>query len=167
MPAERTKAKQRARNRAVRELPEEDPDFQIAPMIDVLLVLLVFFMSISSTEVLQSAKGIELPVGADAQDKTKSKGQVIITVAWNNAGDLGGITIDERPYASPADIVPLLKARLAENPQTRVLLRADKATRYAFTRAIMAAAAAAGVVNVTFSVVDKVNANGPAAAAVP
>ena len=29
--------------------PEIDPEFQIAPMIDILLVLLVFFMSISST----------------------------------------------------------------------------------------------------------------------
>ncbi len=155
MSAERAQARHRARKFAVRALPEEDPDFQIAPMIDVLLVLLVFFMSIASTEVLQSTKGIELPVGADAQDKTKSKGQVVINVNWNTAADLGGITIDERPYASPADIVPLLKARLAENPRTRVLLRADKATRYAFTRAIMAAAAGAGVVNVTFSVVDK------------
>jgi biopolymer transport protein ExbD len=42
--------------------PEADPEFQIAPMIDILLVLLVFFMSISSTEVLQSNKDIRLPV---------------------------------------------------------------------------------------------------------
>ena len=41
--------------------PEEDPEFQIAPMIDILLVLLVFFMSISSTEVLQKTEGINLP----------------------------------------------------------------------------------------------------------
>lgn len=164
MSPERARKKHRAHKMAVRALPEEDPDFQIAPMIDVLLVLLVFFMSIASTEVLQSTKGIELPVGADAQDKAKTKGQVIINVNWNTAGDLGGITIDERPYASPADIIPLLKARITDNPQTRVLLRADKATRYAYVRAIMAAAAGAGVVNVTFSVVDKPGANAVASA---
>ena len=39
-----------------------EPEFQIAPMIDILLVLLVFFMSISSTEVLQKTEGITLPV---------------------------------------------------------------------------------------------------------
>ena len=27
--------------------PEEDPEFQVAPMIDVLLVLMTFFMSIT------------------------------------------------------------------------------------------------------------------------
>ena len=52
---------------ATRLPPEEDPEFQIAPMIDILLVLLVFFMSISSTEVLQKTEGINLPVAKDAK----------------------------------------------------------------------------------------------------
>jgi biopolymer transport protein ExbD len=42
--------------KATREMAEEDPEFQIAPMIDILLVLLVFFMSISSTQVLQRGR---------------------------------------------------------------------------------------------------------------
>ena len=37
-------SKKRASTRLV---PEEDPEFQIAPMIDILLVLLVFFISIA------------------------------------------------------------------------------------------------------------------------
>ena len=48
--------------------PEVDPEFQIAPMIDILLVLLVFFMSISSTEVLQSNQDVNLPVARDAKE---------------------------------------------------------------------------------------------------
>ena len=154
MSEQRARARRRKKH-SVRELPEEDPDFQIAPMIDVLLVLLVFFMSISSTEVLQSAKGIELPVAADASDKKKSK-EVKINVSWNTAADSsGGIIIDDRAYGAPEEIIPLLKARLAAVPETRVLLREDKATRWEFTRALMAAVGAAGIKNVTFSVVDK------------
>ena len=45
-----------------RALPEEDPEFQIAPMIDILLVLLVFFMSIATDQVLQVNKEVVLPV---------------------------------------------------------------------------------------------------------
>jgi len=34
-------------NKERKNPPEEDPEFQIAPMVDILLFLLVFFMSIS------------------------------------------------------------------------------------------------------------------------
>ena len=60
-----------AKRAALRQIPEEDPEFQIAPMIDILLVLLVFFMSISSTEVLQTNDKVKLPIAKDAKDKDK------------------------------------------------------------------------------------------------
>ena len=43
---------------------EGEPEFQVAPMIDVLLVLLIFFMSITSSQVLKVDKNISLPVAA-------------------------------------------------------------------------------------------------------
>ena len=156
------KPKRRQRNNSVREMPEEDPDFQIAPMIDVLLVLLVFFMSISSTEVLQSTKNITLPVAAEGNDAAKNKGQVIINVAWQNLTDTGTITVDERNYADPSGLIPLLAERVAANPGTRVLIRADKQTRYDFMRAIMVAVGQSKISNVTFSVVNKEGAQSQA-----
>lgn len=48
---------------------EGDPEFQIAPMIDALLVLLIFFMSIASTAVNRYDPSIKLPVAADAAKK--------------------------------------------------------------------------------------------------
>lgn len=155
MSEQRTKAKHRGKKNAVREMPEEDPDFQIAPMIDVLLVLLVFFMSISSTEVLQSTKNIELPIAADGNAASKNKGQVIINISWLAANDVGTITVDERNYANPAELSPMLAVRAKANPAIRVLIRADKQTRYDFTRAVMVAIGQAQIRNVTFSVVDK------------
>ena len=53
---------------ATRVLPEEDPEFQIAPMIDILLVLLVFFMSIATEQVLQVNKEVILPVAKEAKE---------------------------------------------------------------------------------------------------
>ena len=155
MGEQRAKDKRRVRKNSVREMPEEDPDFQIAPMIDVLLVLLVFFMSISSTEVLQSTKNIELPVAADGNAASKNKGQVIINISWLGANDSGTVTVDEKNYASPADLVPMLVEHAKANPAVRVLIRADKQTRYDFTRAVMIAVGQAQIKNVTFSVVDK------------
>ena len=75
--------KGKAARAATRNAPEEDPEFQIAPMIDILLVLLVFFMSISSTEVLQSNRNISLAVAKDAKAPKPTKGgQIIVNVSW-------------------------------------------------------------------------------------
>src|SRR5436305_9247926 len=95
-----------AKRAALRQIPEEDPEFQIAPMIDILLVLLVFFMSISSTEVLQSNDQVKLPVAKDASDDKKkgTEGQSIINVLWNQIGNTGGLDVDGKTFASPADL---------------------------------------------------------------
>ena len=164
MSEKRVRDKRRARKNLVREMPEEDPDFQIAPMIDVLLVLLVFFMSISSTEVLQSTKNIELPIAAEAAASSKNKGQTIVNISWLIASDAGTITVDERTYPSPSDLTSVLAQRREANPAIRVLIRADKETRYEYLRAVMLAVAQAQIANVTFSVVDKA---APTAAANP
>lgn len=153
--SEVAKGHSRRHKKSAREMPEEDPDFQIAPMIDVLLVLLVFFMSISSTEVLQSTKGIELPIAVNGRDAAKNAKQMIVNVSWNLIGDAGSISIDDKAFPTPSDIIPILKSRVEVVPEVRVLLRADKQVRYSFLREIMIAVGQAGIGNVTFSVVDK------------
>ncbi|MGH8046170.1 MAG: ExbD/TolR family protein, partial [Chthoniobacterales bacterium] len=44
-----------------------EPEFQVAPMIDVLLVLLVFFMMITSAQVLKVDQTIKLPVAKNGK----------------------------------------------------------------------------------------------------
>jgi biopolymer transport protein ExbD len=134
--------------------PDVDPEFQIAPMIDILLVLLVFFMSISSTEVLQSNQDVNLPVARDAKESKKNPGQVIVNVLFNSVNNQTVVEVDERPV-SLGDLVPMLRAKVGANPFVRVLLRADKDVRYDFMRGLLEAVGKAGVGNVTFSVADK------------
>lgn len=147
--------KGKAARAAMRNPPEEDPEFQIAPMIDILLVLLVFFMSISSTEVLQSNRGIDLAVAKEAKEPKKNPGQVIVNVTWVTISNMGSIEVDSQKYPTPGDLIPVLQEALNKNPMTRVLIRADKAVRYEFEKEILKAVGTAGVANVTFSVVDK------------
>ncbi len=134
--------------------PEADPEFQIAPMIDILLVLLVFFMSITSTEVLQSNQSVELPVAKEAKDAKKNPGQTIINVIYNKINDATVVEIDERNM-SPNELGTLLAKKVSVNPTMRVLLRVDKQVRYEFMRTLLEAIGRAGVGDVTFSVVDK------------
>ena len=138
-----------------RVMPEEDPEFQIAPMIDILLVLLIFFMSIGSTEVLQSNRNISLAVAKDAKNAKKNAGQVILNVTWVTTGNTGAIEINNVNYPTPDLVIPFLKNAVSKTPETRVLIRADRAVRYDYMRQILRSIGQAGIGNVTFSVVDK------------
>ncbi len=146
----------RLKKRGVRKPDAEaEPEFQIAPMIDILLVLLVFFMSISSTEVLQSNQDVNLPVAKAAKDSKKNPGQVIINVTYSTINDAIGLSVDEINYPDPTMLISKLQASVKVNPLVRVLIRADKDVRYEFTRRLLEAVGQAGIANVTFSVVDK------------
>lgn len=156
-------AKQKRAN--TRMVPEEDPEFQIAPMIDILLVLLVFFMSISSTEVLQVRQEIRLPVAKDAAEKEHGKtqnGQIIINVLWNEINRISSIDLDGTNYKVADDIAEKLKSKVSAQPEVRLLVRADRDVRYDFLRTILVVAGNAGIQNVTFSVTDKESRPNPA-----
>lgn len=145
----------RGKKKPVRKAdPEAEPEFQIAPMIDILLVLLVFFMSISSTEVLQSNQAVSLPVAKDAREPKKAPGQVIINVLYSEVNNATTIQVDERNI-SQQELVNMLQAKVQKVPGMRVLLRADRNVRYEFTRTLLEAVGKSGIGDVTFSVVDK------------
>ncbi len=149
---------QSARNQKRKELPEEEPEFQIAPMVDILLVLLVFFMSISSTEIMQKNQNIKLPVARDAKTSKKNPSQAIVNVMWLTTG---AVQVDDKDFPDPAAIVPVLQNKLTTSPNLRVLLRADRDVRYEYMRSVLEAIGKSGVGNVTFSVVDKEGATAP------
>ena len=148
---------------ATRVLPEEDPEFQIAPMIDILLVLLVFFMSIATEQVLQVNKEVILPMAKEAKEpdaKEAAKSELMLNLTWSDIGNTGSIIVDDKVV--DASILPELIRRKKEiKADLRVIIRADKRAKYAYVRSIMVAMGAAGVPNVTFSAVDKEMADKP------
>jgi biopolymer transport protein ExbD len=142
---------------ATRALPQEDPEFQIAPMIDILLVLLVFFMSIATEQVLQVNKEVILPVAKDAKEpppEEKKKSELMVNLLWLDLGNKGAIMVDEKEVEASV-LQEMIKKKKEINPDLRVVIRADKRAKYAYVKSIMIALGGAGVPNVTFSAVDK------------
>src|SRR4029450_912379 len=85
-----------------------EPEFQVAPMIDVLLTILVFFMTITSAQVLKVDKTIQLPVAKDAQKKDTSRAEAIVNVRWKDKK--AQFVSDERVYSQAMALVEPLKA---------------------------------------------------------
>jgi biopolymer transport protein ExbD len=147
---------QTLRERAeVRLGPEDGPEFQIAPMIDILLVLLVFFMSISSTEVLERRKDVVLPVAQNDQSNRGEHGHAIINVTWSTIDNTGSVTIDDKTFTQGAHVRDYVRIKAQANPEMRVLFRADRNVRYDFMRTLMIAVGEAGIGKVEFAVVDR------------
>lgn len=124
---------------------EADPEFQVAPMADVLLVLLIFFMSITTSEVLRNVKGIDLAVAKDGKDRTKGIKQVVVNVSWNPSTRKGEVEIDQKTYLDPSEAVPFLKSRVDLDPTMRVLVRADRNAEFSFVSQVMKACAQAQI----------------------
>ncbi|MBV9462869.1 MAG: biopolymer transporter ExbD [Verrucomicrobiae bacterium] len=138
----------------------EDPEFQIAPMVDVLLVILMFFVAITSAETLKGRPNelgnLELPVAKDSAQRKTTAGELVVNADWvNGAGMLEVAEISTSAFADPDKIRPLLRSSLQADPNYRVVIRADRRMEYGFIRQIMKICSEEGVLNISFAVVDK------------
>lgn len=138
-----------------------EPEFQVAPMIDVLLVLLVFFMAITTTQVLKVDRTISLPVAPDAQKKQSQSGQLVLNVKL--VGKKGVFVYEQKTYTDPEKLVPLLKEAMRADAVSsggadtgfRAIIRGDRNVPATYISQAMNACGDAGINNVSFSAVNK------------
>jgi biopolymer transport protein ExbD len=148
------------RSRQRKHLEDEgEPEFQVAPMIDVLLVLTLFFMSITSTELLKKDKNLDLPDANQGKPEAgrSHKGEIVINVTWDGLDQKAGFDIDGRAFPDAASITRYVAPLVAANPQSYALVRADKAVEYSNISDVMGACAAAGIGKVSFAVITSGN----------
>jgi biopolymer transport protein ExbD len=133
-----------------------EPEFQIAPMIDVLLVLLIFFMSITSAQVLKIDKDIKLPVAADAKKKENKNAmfEAALNVKWKPNEQKAEFKLDELEIEEE-QIVTLLQQRKENNPTYRVVIRGDKALPAVEVQKAMTIIGQAGIDDISFSTLNK------------
>ncbi|NDC80173.1 MAG: hypothetical protein EB090_02710 [Verrucomicrobia bacterium] len=131
---------------------EEEPEFQVAPMVDVLLVLLMFFTATTTTEIKSQIADLTLPDAQEAKDREKGQGQFTI-----NINKMGGLEAQGRTGLDENNLALLIKTdytnvkKLDPNASYRVLVRADKDLGWDKTKVVLKAAASAGVANVVFA----------------
>jgi len=141
-----------------------EPEFQVAPMIDVLLTILIFFMMITSAQVLKVDKSIVLPTAKDAQKKDTARSEAIINVRWKPATKKAEFVFEDRVYARTSELVPMLvkekagaekKLTEGQNPNFRVVIRGDRDLPALYISQVMDAAGEAGIADISFSAASK------------
>jgi biopolymer transport protein ExbD len=130
-----------------------DPEFQVAPMVDVLLVLMLFFMAITSTEVLKKDKNLQLADAKNAKpaDKSESKNQIIVNVGWDGVNSVAQFSLDGISYTTAEAMQGALAAQHQQNPASYVVIRADKDVQYSNISDLMNTCANAGISSVSFA----------------
>jgi biopolymer transport protein ExbD len=141
-----------------------EPEFQIAPMIDVLLVILIFFMTVTSASVLKVDKTISLPPAKNAQKKDNSRAETVVNVRWKPETKRAEFVYEDRVYPNANAIVEQLKTAkitgekqvtTAENPNFRAVIRGDRDVPAIYVSQAMNACAEAGISDISFSAVNK------------
>lgn len=125
--------------------PEEvDPEFELTPMIDVVFLLIAFFMtliSFISSELIQ----LELPEAEKATIPEDPGDRQYISIDVNGQIYFGATEISEEALTNQL-------ARLREQmPGIRVFLRADSNTPHRYVNRVMEATAKAGIFDLIFA----------------
>lgn len=129
-----------------RQSDEETVQFQMAPLIDCVFLLLIFFMSASTFHILEREADIKLPVADKSKTREESQGELVINVKSD-----GTIIFSDASY-DPAGLLAELKkmAGTFDKTRVRVIIRGDKQTSHGMILQVMAACAAADIRDVSF-----------------
>ncbi len=137
---------------------EGNVGFQIAPMIDVVFVIMLFFMVMAGAVKVEKELNTKLP-GSVPASNVDFVDEQIITIAEN-----GEITLNEEPMDSATNtLLPQLKATLmrlkqnADNTKSPavVTIVSEEAAKYSRTIDVLDALSVAGIENVTFTVSEQ------------
>ena len=132
----------------------EDGDigFQIAPMVDVVFVLMLFFMACAGQQVTENELNIALPSGAPATPGSTPKTPILIDISAD-----GQVTMNNQSFGTPADknltaLRDWLQNAIAQyGGEDPVNIRPNAETRHERIIDVLNAAAAANVKNLSFN----------------
>ncbi|MES2507209.1 MAG: biopolymer transporter ExbD [Verrucomicrobiota bacterium] len=132
--------------------------FQIAPMIDVVFVIMLFFMVMAGAVKVERELKTQLPgLGTPAlSDETTPPDEIMVTVE-----ESGAVTLNEEEFDSPTDkalpnftntLFRLKQEADHRNAKVMVTIQAEEQARYERVIDVLNSMAKAQIGNVTFTV---------------
>lgn len=126
-----------------------DDDINMAPMIDMVFLLLIFFMVASHLTSLERVP-VKLPVADKATVPEEARDRQLVTLLARGEGaneaaifmNLQEITLEEFAVA--------VREQYEADENVKIYLRADRAVKHRHVKAVMQACADAGVLDIIF-----------------
>lgn len=133
--------------------------FQIAPMIDVVFVIMLFFMVMAGAVKVEKELNSQLPGNAETSGSTDFVDEQIINIT-----EAGEVSLNDEPMDTPGSReMPALKATLqrlkAASEESKspcmVTVVSEPEAKYSRTVDVLDALSFAGITNVTFTVSEE------------
>lgn len=121
---------------------DEESDINLAPMLDVVFIMLIFFI-VTATFIKQAGIDVLRPMADTAEEKPT----VSVLVAVSETGD---IWIDNK-RVDPASVRANIERIHAENPKGGLVVQADRGAQMKQVLAVLEAARAANLTQVALS----------------
>ena len=103
----------------------EESSVRMAPLIDVVFLLLIFFLV--ATTFYESEKDITIRLAGATEGAERDR---VIDLLVINIGEAGVIVVDQRVYSADA-LEKLLRESRARNAQLAAIIRCDRRARHA------------------------------------
>ena len=127
----------------------EELQLNLTPMIDVVFLLLIFFMLATTFLNPEKEIGIELPEAQFASMDQTELDEMIINVFENGTVMVGGQTLDGDA------LISTLRHAARKNPDIQVTIRGHKSTQHQDIVKVMDACGAAGLVNLAVGTLER------------
>ena len=131
------------------KMPRKDAvEIDMAPMIDMVFLLLIFFMVASVVTELEKVE-VEIPEAANAKVPDDTKGRMMLSVDKNNQVYYGTtpVTIEQ--------LKGFIEEELDRNPKLRILIRADERVTYETLKEIMIACGEVGATDLIYATFEE------------
>ena len=127
------------------EYQKQRPTIQMAPLIDIVFLTLVFFMTLSIFNQLESELSISVPKAKESKEAVRSPGEIIINITKD-----GRVVVNQRTL-NHEELQNMLRRISTLFPNQPVIIRADEDTYHKFVINVLDACAGANIWNISFS----------------
>ena len=131
-----------ARRRAV----EEEEGIDITPMMDIVFIMLIFFI-VTASFVKETGVDVNRPSASTAEKKTAAS--ILVAITENNDVWIDKRIVDVRAVSAN------IKRMLAENPKGSVVIQADRNSKNGVLVQVLDQAKLAGATNVAVSATEQ------------
>ncbi|PYI98044.1 MAG: biopolymer transporter ExbD [Verrucomicrobia bacterium] len=128
-----------------RHTPLHHPGIQLAPLVDVLLLLLIFFLLTWNAARTENELDVKVPKASAAKEKSAPIGDVVVNVKAD-----GNVVVNRRTLSGP-ELTELLKSLIQLNSEQAVVIRGDEAGAYKNIVDVLNICTEAGITNVAFA----------------